>query len=135
MVKLELRIDRSEMDMFGHVNNVSFFKYIQAARVNYWETIGLDKLHKEQNIAPILASVNMNFKKPLHYPGHISIITKMAYIRNTSFSFHHQILNHLGEIAAEATDVMVLVDQSTNGKVTFPTEIKMAVEKSGEQNL
>lgn len=32
---LELRIDWSEMDLFGHVNNVAFFKYVQASRVNY----------------------------------------------------------------------------------------------------
>jgi acyl-CoA thioester hydrolase len=129
MVKLELRIDWSEMDMFGHVNNVSFFKYIQAARVNYWETIGLTMLHTENNIAPILASVNMNFKKPLHYPGHISIITKMLFIKNTSFSFHHQILNYTNEIAAEADDVMVMFDLTKNEKIGFPENIKKNVEK------
>ena len=127
MVKLDLRIDWSEMDMFGHVNNVSFFKYIQAARVNYWETIGLNKLNQQKNIAPILASVNMDFKKPLHFPGNISIHTKMLFIKNTSFSFQHQILDHEGNIAAEATDVMVLVDQNTNEKVIFPSEIREIV--------
>jgi len=34
--KLPIRIDWSEMDLFGHVNNVMYFKYIQASRVNYW---------------------------------------------------------------------------------------------------
>jgi acyl-CoA thioester hydrolase len=28
-VKLQLRLDWSELDYFGHVNNVSFFKYIR----------------------------------------------------------------------------------------------------------
>ena len=37
-VRLHLRIDWSEMDVFGHVNNVMFMKYVQAARVHYWET-------------------------------------------------------------------------------------------------
>ena len=60
-VKLELRIDWSELDYFGHVNNVSFFKYIQAARVNYWDQIGLTKSHLETHIGPMLASCKCDF--------------------------------------------------------------------------
>lgn len=53
-VKLELRIDWSELDLFGHVNNVAFLKYVQASRINYWETIGVTKLFDEKKMAPCL---------------------------------------------------------------------------------
>ncbi|MCE3258723.1 MAG: hypothetical protein K0S12_364, partial [Bacteroidetes bacterium] len=33
--EIKIQLDWSEMDLFGHVNNVAYFKYIQAARVNY----------------------------------------------------------------------------------------------------
>ncbi len=39
---ISLRIDWSELDVFGHVNNVAFNKYAQAARLNYVDTIGLN---------------------------------------------------------------------------------------------
>ncbi|GIV28450.1 MAG: hypothetical protein KatS3mg027_2264 [Bacteroidia bacterium] len=51
-IALKLRIDWSELDYFGHVNNVSFFKYIQAGRVNYWEKIGLIEYYKQHKIGP-----------------------------------------------------------------------------------
>ena len=37
--KLDLRIDWSEIDSFGHINNIAIMKYIQAARVNYLESV------------------------------------------------------------------------------------------------
>src|SRR6201996_6989661 len=95
-VKLRLRIDWSEMDLFGHVNNVSYFKYIQASRVNYWEAIGLVHVFDEQKIGPILLSTSCQFIKPLHYPGHVDINARIEFIKNTSFGIHHQLLNDKG---------------------------------------
>jgi acyl-CoA thioester hydrolase len=107
-VKLEIRIDWSELDYFGHVNNVSFFKYIQASRVNFWDIIGLTESHRNTNIGPLLASCKCDFKKPLYYPGNITVQAGVAFIGNTSFSLHHRIVDDANEIAAEAQDVMVM---------------------------
>lgn len=38
--EINLRIDWSDIDLLGHVNNVSYFRYIQASRVNYLELTG-----------------------------------------------------------------------------------------------
>lgn len=127
-LQLELRIDWSELDLFGHVNNVAFFKYIQAARVNYWEISGLDHLFKDSNHGPILASCHCNFKLPLFYPGSVKVETHCAYIKNTSFSFQHIIYNDNGEIAAEATDIIVMYDFNENVKMPFPPAIKSKFE-------
>ena len=127
-VTLELRIDWSELDYFGHVNNVSFFKYIQASRVNYWDTIGLTESHRATNIGPMLASCKCDFKRPLHYPGQIRILSRVEFIKNSSFGFCHQIINEKGEIAAEAQDVMVMFDFNRNEKVTFPKELREKIE-------
>jgi len=127
--KLNLRIDWSELDLFGHVNNVMFFKYIQASRVNYWETVGIYEQYRHSNIGPILASTNCNFLKPLFYPGNIIIEARIEFIKNTSFGIHHQIKNHLNEIAAEAHDVIVVYDFNKNEKVIFPPELRMKVQE------
>lgn len=127
-VKLELRIDWAELDLFGHVNNVMFFKYVQAARLHYWETIGLYQHFLKTNLGPMVASVNCQFKKPLHYPGNIMITTSMKFIRNSSFSFIHQIWNDAGELVAEAEDVMVMFDFNKNEKIPFPDAFRKKVE-------
>lgn len=125
--KLQLRIDWSEMDLFGHVNNVMYFKYIQASRVNYWEISGLVKHFKEDRIGPILANTTCKFMRPLHYPGNITIQAEVEFMKNTSFGIHHQILNEAGELAAEAHDVIVYYDFNTNEKANIPDSFRQAV--------
>jgi acyl-CoA thioester hydrolase len=128
-IKLSLRLDWSEMDLFGHINNVMYFKYIQASRVYYWETMGIAKDFNTNKIGPILASTQCNFLKPLHYPSNIIIQARMEFIKNTSFGIEHQILNEQGEIAAVANDVIVMYDFNKNEKVIFADELKKYVEE------
>ncbi|MES2681491.1 MAG: acyl-CoA thioesterase [Bacteroidota bacterium] len=125
----ELRIDWSELDYFKHVNNVSIFKYIQSARVNYWDQIGLTQFHRSANIGPMLASTHCDFSSPLFYPGKVKVLTRTEFIKNTSFGFAHMILNEAGEIAASAKDVMVMFDFNKNEKVIVPTRFREAIEQ------
>ena len=134
-LQMELRIDWSELDLFGHVNNVAFFKYIQAARVNYWEKSGLDQFFKASNQGPILASCQCNFKFPLFYPGMVKVETHCVYIKNTSFSFQHQLYNDKGDIVAEATDIIVMYDFNENEKMLFPPTIKSKFEAIEQKSL
>lgn len=126
-IKLQLRIDWSEMDLFGHVNNVAYFKYIQASRVNYWEKTMLTSIFSENKTGPILLSTNCQFIIPLHYPGDIIVESRMEFIKNTSFGIHHRILNHLGDVAAEGHDVIVFFDFNKNEKMRVPDEFRKLV--------
>jgi len=128
-VKLPLRIDWSEMDLFGHVNNVAYFKYIQASRVNYWELTGLAASFGETRIGPILLSTGCQFIKPLHYPGSIVIEARVEFMKTTSFGIHHRVLNEAGEVAAEAHDVIVTFDFNKNEKTALQAEFRGAVER------
>ncbi len=127
-LKLKLRIDWSEMDLLGHINNVQYFKYVQASRINYWENTVLNKMYKEEKIGPLLASTNCQFKKPLHYPGEIFIQASVESIKNTGFGIYHQIIDQHGVIAAEAHDVLVVYDFNKNEKVTIPDALRKEIE-------
>ncbi|TAE87207.1 MAG: acyl-CoA thioesterase [Bacteroidetes bacterium] len=126
-VSLTIRIDWSELDMFKHVNNVSYFKYIQASRVNYWEQVGLADMHQQLAIAPVLLSTQCRFIKPLFYPGSLTIKASIDYLKNSSFGIKHQLFNANNELAAEAADVVVLLDEATGSKVNIPATIRTKV--------
>jgi len=122
--KITLRIDWSEIDSFGHVNNVMFMKYVQAARLNFVAEIGLMNLHRTENIGFMVAETNCQFKKELHFPGYVTIKTKVLYAKNTSFSLEHKLLNSESDIAAIAKDVLVVYDFNKNEKCLIPEVIK-----------
>lgn len=128
-VSLQLRLDWSEMDMFGHINNVSYFKYIQASRVNYWEVCGFQKTFTATGVGPMLLSTGCRFIQPLFYPGNIVVRASVSFIKNTSFGIRHQVLNDKGEVCAEAEDVIVVFDFRNNTKVPISAELRSSIEK------
>lgn len=127
--KLELRIDWSEVDQFGHVNNLAILKYVQAARVNYLEQVGLMKSQAEKKIGPVLASINCQYRKPLFFPGQVTVYSRVKWIKNTSFGMQHQVFNEQNELAAEAEDVIVFFDFHLNVKMTISDELRGIIER------
>jgi len=128
-IKLKIRIDWSEIDILGHVNNVSIFKYIQASRVKCLEKSGITKMYERSKKGAILASCKCDFKTPLYYPGHITIQSKIDLVKNTSFSIFYQIIDDNNQIAAEARDIIVMFDFNENTKIKIPDKIRSLISK------
>lgn len=122
--ELKIQLDWSEMDLFGHINNVAYFKYIQAARVNYCELIGINTFDPENKLSFAVAASSCLFKKPLYYPGEIIVKTKVDWMKNSSLQLNHLILNQDGEISAEGTDVLVVFDYELHTKVNIPEIVR-----------
>jgi acyl-CoA thioester hydrolase len=122
-MKFEIRIDWSEIDLFGHINNLAIMKYIQAARVHYLELVGLMQMQTELKKGPILASSSCQFRKPLFYPGKVMVYSKVEGIKKTSFQLRHLIKDDGNEIIAEALDVIVFYDFNTNLKEIIPADL------------
>ncbi|MEI6575284.1 MAG: thioesterase family protein [Bacteroidota bacterium] len=127
-VKTTLRIDWSELDFLGHVNNISFFKYIQASRINCLERMGFTVISPEITIGPILASAKCDFRQSLYYPGQVFMQARVEFIKTTSFGIAHQLFNDKNELAAEAHDVIVLYDYQKNEKVKIPAELRARIQ-------
>lgn len=117
-LSLDIRIDWGDLDMYEHVNNVSYMRYLQSGRVNFWEASGIHEYYRGSNQGTMLVSTKCDFRKPLFYPGKAVIKTKLEFIGNKSFGLKHIILNENDEICAEGTDVVVCFDFNKNE--TFP---------------
>ena len=118
--QITLRIDWSELDAFGHVNNVMFTKYAQAARLNFVDAVGLMELYKTDKIGFMVAETNCQFKKELLFPGNIHIQTKIEFVKNTSFSLIHTMTNDSNDVVAIAKDVLVVFDFNKKEKCLIP---------------
>jgi acyl-CoA thioester hydrolase len=128
MTQLTLRLDWSEQDLYGHINNVSYFKYQQASRVNFWEAVGITAQDGKSGLGPMLAAVNMRFIKPLHYPGMVRIETSVVFIKNTSFGLMHQMYNERGELCAQGEDVVVAFDYRAGEKREIASDLRAMLE-------
>lgn len=128
-LSVELRIDWSELDVYKHVNNVMFMKYLQSGRVNFWEVSGFSEMHKETNRGPMLVSSHCDFRKSLYYPGKAIVKTKTAYIKNSSFGLDHIILDEDGDICAEGHDVAVCFDFDKAETFRIPDNLREVMQQ------
>ncbi|KZS39898.1 thioesterase [Aquimarina aggregata] len=128
-LSLTLRIDWSEMDTYQHVNNVNFMKYMQSARVQFWDVTGLAKLYSETKKGPMLVSTKCDFKHPLFFPGNVTIKTKVEFIKNSSFGLYHHLYNDEGLLCAQGHDVAVCFDFNIDKTFRITEELRQVMSK------
>lgn len=126
---LQLRIDWSDLDMYKHVNNISFMRYMQSGRVNFWEASGIYQMYEESNIGTMLVSTHCDFKKSLYYPGKAIVKTKIDFIKNSSFGLKHLILDEVNEVCAEGKDVVVCYDFDKDKSCRIPEALREKLAK------
>lgn len=126
---MEIRIDWSEIDLLGHINNLAIMKYIQTARIDFLEKLSMLPLSSETGLGPVLASTNCQFKKQLFYPGMVQVCSRIDQIKNTSFQMHHIVQDDTGDAVAEAHDVIVMFNFNKNAKQAIPDIYRERIDK------
>lgn len=124
-----MRIDWADLDLFGHVNNVAFFRYVQAARIHYCEQLELSSLLEGSNDSFMVASSQCQYKKPLLYPGNITIMVKVDWLKNSSFQLSYQLMNPDQILVAEATDILVVFDHQKKEKKLISKNLRKKFEQ------
>jgi len=58
-----------DMDAMGHVNNASYFRYLETLRIAWFESIGC--LPDPNGVGPVIVNAFCNFIRQLEYPGDV----------------------------------------------------------------
>ena len=128
-LSIDLRIDWSDLDMYKHVNNLTFIRFMQTGRALFWEATGLTEIYEATHRGPMVVSTHCDFKKSLYYPGTAIVKTKLAFVKNSSFGLDHIILNEDMEVCAEGRDVAVCFDFNLNETYTIPDDLREIMKK------
>ncbi len=69
--EMRMPIRWGDMDAMGHVNNASYFRYLETARIDWMYSIGCVPDPKGEG--PVIVNAFCNFYKQLEYPGDVLI--------------------------------------------------------------
>lgn len=129
-VVIELPVVWGEMDAFGHVNNIIYFRYFESARLAYFQEMGYLDCVENHGIGPILASTQCTFKRPLDYPDRILVGTRVSDMRSDRFTMLYKIVSESYQnIAAEGEGLIVSYNYKESRKTPIPQEIWRNIEK------
>jgi acyl-CoA thioester hydrolase len=118
-----------DLDLHGHVNNVWFFRYIENARVAYYERIQKFEYERRTGISFVLAATECRFKHPLTYPSTVAVGARVGEIRSDRMIMAYRLVGSAeNRISAEATATLVSFDYQTHQKTPFPKELQQRIE-------
>ena len=120
------RIDWSDLDLLGHVNNIAFSRFFQAARVEYCGYIGMN-VYQGMATGPILAASRVQFVAQLFFPGSVRILTRLKKAGGTSIVLEHALFDEKGTLCAFAEDVVVRFDFKAGTKMPLGDEIRAMI--------
>ena len=114
----------SDVDVYGHVNNVKYFEYFQEARIQLLVAQGRE-LGQEmaEGYHLVVAQTDVDYKRPILFrPEPYECRTWVSRIGSTSVVFESVVLDDLagGEVLARATVVGVCLDNETGRPAPVP---------------
>ena len=127
VLSIQVPVAWGEQDLFGHVNNVVYFRYFETVRMHYLERIGILRSYKEVGHGVILASTRCDFRKPIAWPQLLTVHAGTTHIGTTSFTMPYMIHDEIGEVIAEGTSVQVMYDHRKGTKIPVPVTVREAI--------
>ncbi len=122
--RMHMPIRWGDMDAMGHVNNTVYFRYLEQARIVWFEALGCPP--DPVGTGPVIINAHCTFLKQLRYPGDIEVTTHVGDFGRSSFQTLHQIrrVDSPEVLAAEGGSKVVWVDQRVEKSSPLPPEMR-----------
>lgn len=127
-VVVDVPVVWGEMDAFGHVNNIVYFRYFETARIAYFEKLDVREFLERDPVGPILSETACRFRAALSYPDTVSIGARVASVGEDRFVMRYAVYSHRrGRLAAEGEGTLVCFDYRQNRKAPVPERLRARI--------
>ncbi|HCX32862.1 MAG TPA: thioesterase [Rhodocyclaceae bacterium] len=115
-----------DMDAMGHVNNTAYFRYMEQARVEWFEALGYFVRPAQQSI--VIANASCTFRIPLSYPGIVEVRMYALAPGRSSVTSHYE-LRREGEpgLIAEGAARIVWIDGASGRPIPMPGKVRALI--------
>ena len=96
-----------DMDAMGHVNNTVYFRYMEQARIAWFEAL-VPQAEKWGEVRIAIVNASCNFRRPINYPGTVEVKVFAGQPGNSSVPTQYE-LHVSGEIYADGEAKVVFV--------------------------
>ena len=115
-----------EMDSYGHVNNIVFFRHFESVRIALLDFVGFRDPGLNGGVGPILHSTQCRFRRPLTYPDSLQVGARVTELADDRFTMEYRILSlKLRESAADGSGVVVAFDYTRMAKALLPEAVRL----------
>lgn len=113
--KVDGQVKFDEVDSFGVVHNIQYFRYLEWARIKYLEAVGFpvtaDTFSKHNLL--MVVHQEIDYLAPLRFFDEYAVFTKTETIGTSSMTVENLIQDINGTNIVKAKVVMVNIDETT----------------------
>ncbi len=116
----------SDVDSHKVVHNVQFFYYLEWARIQYFESIGMpydNETFTEHDLV-LIAHNEADYLNSLYLADKYKILTRTRRIGNSSITLDNIIIRENGDICVKATSTLVFLDSKENKSMRIPDKYR-----------
>jgi acyl-CoA thioester hydrolase len=123
MHEIQISVRFGETDALGHINNTSYFIYLEEARIRFFEELGFKLDSRNWNF--ILASTKCDFLSQGYFNQTLLVKTYVSKIGTKSFQLEHDIIcAKTHEQIARGNAIMVYFDFDEQQSNALPDLLK-----------
>ncbi len=120
----------SDVDVYGHVNNVKYFEYYQEARIDF---LAVMREPDQPHLATVVARIDVDYRRPILFrPEPYVVTTRVAHVGRSSYTLDSEILDGSGDgatVLSRAKAVLVAYDLDAQRSRPLSEKERAVLEK------
>jgi acyl-CoA thioester hydrolase len=121
-----IEIRWGDMDAMGHVNNTVYFRYMEQARIGWFEAL-VPRGEAWRSMGIVIVSASCNFKKPIGYPGTVEVKVFCGDPGGSSVPTYYE-LRIQGDLYADGAATVVFVDAEKQKPMRIPEHVRALLQ-------
>jgi len=115
-----------DMDAMGHVNNTVYFRYMEQARIGWFDAL-VPAAEAWKGTGIVIANASCNFKRALNYPGTVEVRLSIEPPGGSSVGTFYE-LKMDDTLYADGAAVVVFIGMQSQKPVRIPERIRALLQ-------
>ena len=116
-----------DMDAMGHVNNIVYFRYMEQARISWFEALLPRREAAWKSTGIVIVNASCNFTRAITYPGTVEVKVFVAKPGRSSVATYYELFIE-SEMYADGAAVVVFIDMQTQKPVRISDDIRAKLQ-------
>lgn len=122
-----------DMDAMGHVNNTVYFRFMEQARIGWFEHL-VPRGEAWQSAGIVIANASCNYRRALTYPGTVEVRLFVGAPGGSSVPTWYELrLEGEPHLYADGAATVVFVDMKTQKSRRIPEAIRLRLEGTASE--
>jgi acyl-CoA thioester hydrolase len=119
-----------DMDAMGHVNNTVYFRFMEQARISWFDRL-VPEEDAWRSTGIVIANASCNYKRAITYPGVVEVRLYVAVPGGASVATTYELrVDSDPEPYADGAAVVVFIDMKTQKSRRIPEAIRARLERA-----